>query len=276
MSEMTVHQKHPETLTPTPWGDLVQTRDGSLTIHCKDLGQSYHTHQGAMFEALYLYVKASNIQQALENSTSPEPVSVLDVGLGLGYNAIATLDLWYSIPACRDLHMVSLENNASLVDALVSSKAPWQEGWPNTWTMFTRSLQSQPSASFETYYGTIIHPETDRQCHWTIVVGDGLQTLPAVQKNAKSWDFIWQDPFSFSKAPQLWSSEWFTLLKGHSNPQATLMTYSVARPVRDSLQAAGWNAERIKTSTVAPELNAANIGSAHKRHWLKASPLSTT
>ena len=98
------------------------------------------------------------------------------------------------------------------------------------------------------------HQKSQATCKWQVIIGDGIATpLPD-----QHFDFIWQDAFSPKKNPDLWSEEWFRKLMKASTENAVLMTYSVARVVKDGLEGAGWHYAKIK----AP---------GKKKHWLKAT-----
>ncbi|ATH07908.1 hypothetical protein BIY24_08080 [Halobacteriovorax marinus] len=55
---------------------------------------------------------------------------------------------------------------------------------------------------------------------------------------------IYQDAFSPKKNPSLWTKEWFTELKEHSDERCILSTYSAAMGVRKALMEANWNVFR--------------------------------
>jgi tRNA 5-methylaminomethyl-2-thiouridine biosynthesis bifunctional protein len=95
-----------------------------------------------------------------------------------------------------------------------------------------------------------------------VYIGDALslRTLGPGRDEFAGFDFVWQDPFSPQKNPTMWSAEWFARVREVSATGCTLMTYSVARAVRDALAASGWSVAKIPTSI------------RMKRHWLRATP----
>jgi tRNA U34 5-methylaminomethyl-2-thiouridine-forming methyltransferase MnmC len=214
----------------------------------------YHSRDGADFEAKRLYIASSGIAQALE---SGRQLVVLDVGLGLGFNAVATIEAWIDGQTSGPLKIVSLEIDTDLIEALMTTQAPWQKDWPPSWLGWCHRLSRAEDeqlggllrASFE-------HPQTGQPCEWTVIPGDALKTAPIWMQH--SYDFIWQDAFSPATCPELWTSAWFALISRAAGPQAVLMTYSAARKVRDELTAQGWTPERFASGGT-------------KRHWLKAT-----
>ncbi len=227
-------------------GTVLATDDGSLSLLHPDHGEAYHSRLGATAEARLLYVEASGI---LEAFAAGRDVRVLDVGLGLAYNAVQTIAAWAAAPAPGRLGIQSLEVNSALVDALATGEAPWQANWTPAQKSWCRALAADRAA-------TIAHPlRPDTVCRWRIALGDA-----AVANLEGPFDFVWQDPFSPEKNPAMWSPAWFAAVRAAAAPQAVLMTYSVARAGRDALAASGWTAARFPA---AP---------GHKKQWLRAHP----
>ncbi|MFK7823647.1 MAG: MnmC family methyltransferase [Oligoflexales bacterium] len=239
----------------TSLGKLIKTADGSLSLIHPEHDECYHSHGGALWEAQSLYCQASGIVNKFASDLSP--TYVLDVGLGLAYNACSTIDAWFCGSGSSDLEIHSLEINADLVSALIGARGEWQESWPDNWRDWCCSLSAQDEQTFQ---AQINHPTlAQATCRWFIYVGDGISTIKALNvKMSTPWDFIWQDPFSPEKNPRMWNEDWFKLLSENSNQKTQLLTYSVARVVKNALMGAGWTYEKVKAT-------------GPKRHWLRAS-----
>lgn len=231
-------------------GEIVRTGDGSLTLRHPEHGECYHSETGAEAEAHFLYLVASGLEAGWARR---EPVSILDVGLGLGYNAVATITSWKAAANPPDLILQSLEIDPALVDAFASGFAPWQTTWETDQILTVQCLRRLDTD----WRVTLHHPRGGAVCDWTISVGDAQAVTLA--PGASGFDYVWQDPFSPQKNPEMWNAAWFARVLRHASPQVILMTYSVARAVRDGLSDAGWQPEKI------PALNST------KRHWLRAT-----
>lgn len=69
--------------------EIFQTEDGSKSLLRKDIGESYHSHFGALTETNTIYIDYGfRYFCCLDNK---EQVNVLEIGFGTGLNAIATL-----------------------------------------------------------------------------------------------------------------------------------------------------------------------------------------
>lgn len=227
-------------------GSLVETSDSSFTLKHRVHGAHYHSTAGANHEARALYIESSGFLERLEESV---PISILDVGLGLGYNALMSIAAWSCADKPGELRIISLESDYKLIEALLSGTAPWMTGWPDKFRDWTKCAKTSG--------GVIIHPKNGAiRCSWQIRLGDAQQTILAGDAKP-GYDFIWHDPFAIDVNPTLWTKLWFEKVLTKASSDAVLMTYSVARAVRDSLKEAGWEVFKIP-------------GSGYKRNWLKA------
>ena len=64
--------------------EIIQTLDGSTTIHIKEWNESYHSKHGAIQEAQHVFIK--NGLSLFQNKN----VSILEIGFGTGLNAFIT------------------------------------------------------------------------------------------------------------------------------------------------------------------------------------------
>jgi len=206
--------------------DQVLTDDGSFTIRHPVFDEEFHSKTGARRETLELYMRASGYAECLQECD--KSLGILDVGLGLGYNALMTIEFWMQSPGLSRVHMLSLEHTEALLEALTSPDTAWKEGWSKEWRHWAQSLKQDSATQWSTI---LTHPLTHNEFHWTTQVGDALDA----DFSGNSFDFVWQDAFSSKKNPELWTQEWFDKVSQASNPSVSLVTYSVARLVRDNL-----------------------------------------
>jgi chorismate dehydratase len=233
---------------------IVVTADGSISVLNTEHNEAYHAKAGALTEARKLYIEASGFLEALDHQLAP--LRVLDIGLGLGYNALVTIDAWLEAKNPPDLYLSSYECDDSLLSEFLSGQANWQEKFPETWQ---QSVQAVRSVSKTNWLGEIKHHKNQSLCIWQIHLKDLRTHHPAsiFHSDWHGWQFVWQDPFSPKKNPDLWNEEWFRKLNAVASSDAVIMTYSVARIVKDSLTDSGWQWELFETNV-------------SKRHWLRA------
>ncbi len=241
------------TSSESPLG-LVNTADGSLTLRSERYDEDFHSKLGAMTEARQLYMDASGyIDRVKLDAVS---LAVLDIGLGLGYNALSTIDAWMTAPSPGCLQLFSLEHDVALVEALMSRSGAWLASFPQAWLSW---LSQAKRLAQDSFHCRLPHPSNPAyHLSWQIRVGAAEEL--SLSDCEGGFDYFWQDAFSPKKNPELWSVEWFSKLRAHAAKDAVLVSYSVARCVRDHLSEAGWVAEKIP-------------GPGVKRHWLRAQPL---
>lgn len=248
------------------FGSTIKTADGSLTLKDPKHLECYHSHGGARWEARTLYVESSGILDSFaqtknnnpsikKNLTESSCLSVLDVGLGLGYNACSTIEAWITGPGDKDITIQSLEKQEGLVMALISAQASWQENWPDSWKYWVSKQQLHKNCSKNHYSSTIYHPKTQACCTWLIQILDAHSNMP--KPFFSPWHYVWHDPFSPQKNPAMWSPAWFCHVRENSSPECSLLTYSVSRAVKDALSLSGWQIEKIPAC-------------GPKKSWLKA------
>jgi tRNA U34 5-methylaminomethyl-2-thiouridine-forming methyltransferase MnmC len=228
------------------FGALVRTGDGTLSAVHPQHGEKYHSDAGAGLEADDLFIRGSGIDPR-------KPARVLDVGLGLGYNAFALIREWLLCSDAANLTLTSLEINPELAST-VQAMPPWIVEWlPSpVVALYAQAREISCSELDTAHLVSLRHPVSGGKLAWRVLVGDGATTtLP------DDFTHIFQDAFSPPVNPELWTIEWFTRLKKHSRGGCVLVTYSVARSVRDALAIGGWSSEKIPTTTA-------------KKSWLRA------
>lgn len=235
---------------------LRKTADGSLTLYNDKYNQLYSSEEGAFLEANSLYIKGSGFEAYCQkkHETSSKRVKICDVGLGLGYNAVSSLSAWFKGGGTFELEVLSLENDYELFGLLREAKGSWQEGWDSALLSYSKGFEELEEGVWQK---TLIHPSSGKTAKWLVYLGDARDTLKKYKDSFQDLDYIWQDAFSPLECPELWDDSWFGALSDLSHSGTCLMTYSVAKSVRDVLDNCGWDLEKIETPT-------------KKRSWLKA------
>ncbi len=239
--------------------DVRKTGDGSLTLFSERYQETYHSDMGAAREARELYLVKSGLLTSLELAAPPFSGCILDVGLGLGYNAMSAIEAFFTFaPAESKLRLISLEMEGHLVELMFSGKAPWQQSWPQAWLNFLQAGRRE-CESPNCLRLSLVH--LGKKVDWDILIGDATQTLGHHFQKPKCSpiNYIFQDAFSPKKNPELWTSSWFGSLYQYVDKKSVLVTYSVARSVKDALTQAGWVWATIP-------------GVGQKKQWLIAHP----
>ena len=215
--------------------EVVETRRGARAIRDRITGELMHPVIGPLIEAQQLYIGPSKLEARLRadaavsagrESSPPDALVVLDVGLGAGSNAIAAWRLSESLPAsCRKLEIVSFDRSLAALEL---------------------ALRPQHAASFglEGAAGTaaralLAHGRRDTaRSTWRLSAGE---LLPALAREPEALaDVVFWDPFSPRANPALWTVAAFTALRRLCRSGTTVHTYSGATAVRTALLLAGF------------------------------------
>lgn len=194
--------------------EWVETQDGSYTLYSKRYNETCHSLSGAESETTHYYINGCRIEHLFKSDNS----TVLEVGLGLGKGLQATLDVHKKSPAHK-LHFISLEIAPELIEFV--KKNVLTDDW------------SQHDN---------LHCYKKANLRVTIIEGDARDALPNYILNFHPvFDAIYQDAFSPKRNVELWTTQWFKLLRESSHDQTLMTTYSSSKAMRKSMIAGGWS-----------------------------------
>jgi uncharacterized protein len=202
----------------------VATNDGSITFWSDDYKEHYHSTVGARKEAVEKYIRPSNLIKRLQLSD----VRLLDVCFGLGYNSLAALDaalVSEDNDNLHKLHILALEMDKRVVRAASKSIISLETD------QFLREgvLQDLQTKG----HSTLNH-------HATIDILWGDARFTASKLQPSSIDIIYLDAFSTQRNSELWTIDFFAMLKKLMKKDGVLLSYCAAIPVRSALLAAGF------------------------------------
>ena len=198
---------------------LVKTADQSNTFFNEEYQETYHSTSGALEESFEKFIKPSKLK---ENS------KVLDICFGIGYNSYA------AIKTCENRTIVALENDEKILKNTNNIK-------------LDEKYEIIKKLAKDKVY-------KDENYNLKLIVGDARKTIKQIKEK---FDYIFLDPFSPKKCPELWTEEFFKDIFSLCNPGTTLTTYSCARTVRDNLKKVGFEVKdgpcvgRRSPSTIA-------------------------
>lgn len=195
---------------------LLTTEDGTATLFLEEYGQAMHSVSGAYEESLLKHVYPSGILEC-----SSEKVSALDIGFGLGYNVLALMNEFLNRKSGRALEIISLEKDRTFSEFMKSIS--FNDGRDEIYG-FIKEVYNSGKGN---YY----------QISLEIIFGDARETLQGL--SGKKFNAVFQDPFSPSKNPELWSVDYFNILKNLLAGDGVITTYSSADHIRRAMLEAG-------------------------------------
>jgi radical SAM protein (TIGR01212 family) len=205
---------------------VVDTEDGSVTFWNEDYKEHYHTPAGARLEAEEKYIVPGRLKERLAKGD----VRLLDVCFGLGYNSLAAMKI-----ASRGIRHEALGNSELTVTALEMDRRVVGAVAQNIQTSDNDSFDWKKALEDLYSNHSCLVPHASCLMHW----GDARYTVTHLPHT--SYDLVFLDAFSTQRNSELWTIDFFRKLKTVMKPDAVLLTYCAAIPVRAGLMEAGFH-----------------------------------
>ena len=232
----------------------VQSDDGSYTAYSPEYDEHYHsTKDGALNESL-----KKHIEPAFQIHKAKDHLKIIDICFGLGFNTL--LSLYYRDTYCPDttLEIYSPELNGELVASLVTFPYP---------EIF------EPYLNVITDIATLGGYEDER----TLITVDISDARVAMRELPGIWDVCYQDAFSPTANPLLWTKEYFADVARLMGNEGVVTTYSIALAIRMGLHENGFNVylnagEGYRSATVASVRLLSEFEKIDVEHKMKCNP----
>lgn len=203
---------------------FVTTADGSKTIFNSEVGENYHSRNGALQESRHVFLN-SGLQHFL-SGTDAVDVSILEVGFGTGLNFLLSADY------CTVGH-IKLEYTG--IEAYpLSSEFISQTGYDQyisdaTWNSFV-----------DQYPGFLKHPVNINEYCQLQTTHCKLQDF----SSNKQYDVIYFDAFASANQPEMWSEEAIAHTVKFLKPGGVFVTYAITGNLKRSLKGLGLKVEK--------------------------------
>lgn len=234
---------------------MVLSEDGSYTAYSKEYDEHYHsTRDGALFESLIKHV-----EPAFKVKAHQSEITVLDICFGLGFNTLTTIYYHKKNALCSKLNIFSPELDASLVQSLKNFTYP-------------KEFDELKDIIFELSKSGVY---SDENLHIELFLGDARKYIKSF--TPQMFDIVYQDAFSPSANPALWTKEYFGDIKNIIKEDAVLTTYSMALPVRLALHENGFllylnSGEGFRDATVASLQEIEGFKNVDMAHKIRCNP----
>lgn len=226
---------------------LLKTADGSDSLHHDDMGEGYHSTQGAVSEALHVYIRPNLMERISNNKV--KTINLFEMGFGTGLNALLTLLTAEKegIDVCfTSVEMYPLSED--IYSALNYAECCCAIG----------GFQEYAAKSSE-WFCALHEAKWSELCrissHFSIkkIQGD----ISTFDFPLNSFDCVYYDAFAPQFQPDLWSADLFLRLFSAMRNDSILTTYCCKGDVKRALKTAGFKIEKLP-------------GFANKREMLRA------
>ena len=196
--------------------EKVITADKTETFISPEFNESYHSHTGAVEEALKKYAEPCRIKELAKTGS----IRILDMFFGMGYNSAMAID-------------VALQENSNCVIEVIGvEKDP---------AIVSKIQEVNPPINFFKHYKKLNENGLTFQegnVTVTLLLGDAQEVTKSLKES--HFDAIFYDPFSPKTQPEMWTPVLFSEMHRVIKDKGILSTYSCARMVRENMQKAGF------------------------------------
>lgn len=202
--------------------EIIQTLDGSTTIHLKEWDECYHSKHGAIQEAQHVFIK--NGLALFENKS----VSILEIGFGTGLNAFITF--LESKKLQQSIDYVGVEAYPVSADEVLSMNYVAELNAETESEIFKKMHESNWDEQVKLNENFVL---TKRK--------QFFDTIDDIEK----FDLIYFDAFGYRVQPELWSTAIFQKMHNALKPQGKLVTYAARGVVKRSMIEVGLTVEKL-------------------------------
>ncbi len=200
---------------------FVITSDGSVSAYNDKYRDYYHSiNDGAILETLYKHIIPAfhyTLNRTKCSQIQSMPIKILDICFGLGYNSFFSIA--YAKKWNLKVEIYSPEMDINLLNSLHLLKYPiiLQQYLP-----IDEMLDCINN-------GNIFHQDN---VSLKVFCGNAIEYIQSFED--EFFDIIYQDAFSPSKNPELWSQNYFAQLYRILHKNGIITTYSSASRIREN------------------------------------------
>ena len=196
----------------------MQTKDGSHTLFSQKYNQHYHNpDDGAINESL-----TKHILPTFKYHENKKELKILDICFGIGYNTFSTIYHIKKNKLNKKVSIYSPELDGNLVSSLQNFDFPKEfDDIKHIIKEVAKNLKYE-----------------DEDIKIEVSIGNARKYIKTLEK--QSFDIIYQDAFSSEVNVELWTKEYFDDIYKLCNKTCVMSSYSVATPIRLSMNEAGF------------------------------------
>ncbi|MCL6460861.1 tRNA U34 5-methylaminomethyl-2-thiouridine-forming methyltransferase MnmC [Flavobacterium micromati] len=202
--------------------EIIQTLDGSTTIHLTDWDECYHSKHGAIQEAQHVFIK--NGLSLFQNKS----ISILEIGFGTGLNAFITV--------------LQGKKMNQVIDYVGVEAYPISASEVLSMNYVEQLNANSARAIFEKMH----------ESNWEekIIISDDFTLMKRKQffetiDDENRFDLIYFDAFGYRVQPELWSTAIFKKMFNSLKANGVLVTYAARGVVKRSMIEVGFTVEKL-------------------------------
>ncbi len=202
--------------------EIIQTLDGSTTIHLTDWDECYHSKHGAIQEAQHVFIK---------NGLALFPdqkVALLEIGFGTGLNAFITV--------------LESEKRNQIIDYVGVEAYPVAADEVLQMNYVAELNATDQLEIFQKMHESSWEEKTVLTSHFTLT--KRKQFFENID-DEDCFDLIYFDAFGYRVQPELWSTAVFEKMYKALKVGGVLVTYAARGVVKRSMIEVGFTVEKL-------------------------------
>lgn len=197
------------------------TSDGSMTIYVPGLDEHYHSVNGALSEALTVFINPGIASSDRKN------LRILEIGFGTGLNALLTAV--QAIKLNKKVYYTAVEKYP--VDTGIIERLNYE-----------KLVESEYSG----LYPMMHKCQWDEACELSPnFVLNKICTDIKIFESDSRFDLIYFDAFAKSKQPGMWTDEIIAKVCAMADNKGLFLTYSATGQLKRQLISCGFSVERL-------------------------------
>ena len=225
---------------------IYPTKDGSNTLRNPLLNDTYHSRDGAVAEALHVYVGAG----LAHTLTQKRQIRLLEVGFGTGLNALMSLQ--YVQNCVQNCVQNQVENKTSeIVGEIMTDISVHYVGLepaPLDYELVKELgyIEKINAQRLETHFRMMHECENEAEIELSEqFFFQKKQTKLADFTTKTPFDLVYFDAFAPKVQPELWTIEALAHLHQQMSAQGVMVTYCAKGQFKRDLRAIGFEVERL-------------------------------
>lgn len=216
---------------------FVLTSDGSRTLFNEEVGEHYHSKNGAVQESIHVFLN-TGLRYFIENTRFQE-ISILELGFGTGLNFLISAE--YCLKNKITLDYTGIEayplREEMIIDTGYESYVS-----ENLWNSFISQYTQGQKTSVS----------IEESCLLKIVPNKLLEF-----NSQRLFDVIYFDAFAAIHQPEMWNQESLKHISKYLKTGGVFVTYAITGDLKRTMRGLGFTIEKVP-------------GAAGKREMLRA------
>lgn len=204
---------------------VIQTGDGSHTLYVQELGERYHSIHGAIQESVHVFIQ-SGLKQF---EPGAEPLSILEIGLGTGLNALLTL--------------IESEKSGVNINYTAIEAFPLEQELIEQLNYIKLLNVPEYNTSFDKIHSAEWNKVLRLTEKFTLLK---LHTTLEKAVFEPKFQVVYFDAFGPRVQPEMWTDDVFSKLFSAMVQNGCLVTYCAKGEVKRTLKRAGFMVETIQ------------------------------